>query len=108
MTCYSCRWSASDAALVLFCQLRDERCRQTCDEFEYEPGTDERETDCRASMHRMPASLAGWQTDAEGCDAPDRVVPRNPHDRAWIPCGCIGSASLGRSVRARSHSVVTK
>ena len=59
-TCHSCRWSAADAASVLFCQLRDERCTQTCEEFEYEPGTDERE------LRDMRASVAGWQAHAEG------------------------------------------
>ena len=53
LTCHSCRWSAADSASALFCQLRDERCTQTCEEFEYEPGTDERE------LRDMRASVAG-------------------------------------------------
>ena len=59
-TCHSCRWSAADAASVLFCQLRDEPCRQTCEDFEYEPGTDERE------LRDVRAHVAGRQADAEG------------------------------------------
>ena len=59
-TCHSCRWSASDAASVLFCQLRDERCTQTCEDFTYEPGTDE------AELHELRAHVAGRQADAEG------------------------------------------
>ena len=59
-TCHSCRWSAMDAALALFCQLRDERCVSICKEFEYEPGTDE------AELHELRAHVAGRQADAEG------------------------------------------
>ena len=59
-TCHSCRWSASDAASVLFCQLSDEKCLQVCEEFEYEPGTDERE------VRDVRASVAGGQAHAEG------------------------------------------
>ena len=59
-TCHSCRWSAADAASVLFCQLRDERCAQTCEEFEYEPGTDERE------LRDMRAPMAAGEAHAEG------------------------------------------
>ena len=59
-TCHSCRWSAADAASVLFCQLRDERCAQTCEDFEYEPGTDEPE------LRDVRASVAGGQAHAEG------------------------------------------
>jgi len=45
---------------VLFCQLRDEKCLQVCEEFEYEPGTDERE------LRDVRASVAGGQAHAEG------------------------------------------
>ena len=61
-TCHSCRWSAADAASVLFCQLSDEKCLQACEEFEYEPGTDERE------VRDVRASVAGGQAHAEGRD----------------------------------------
>ena len=59
-TCHSCRWSVADAASVLFCQLRDEQCLQACEEFEYEPGTDERE------LRDVRAPMAGRQAHAEG------------------------------------------
>lgn len=59
-TCHSCRWSAADASSVLFCQLRDERCAQTCEEFEYEPGTDEPE------LRDLRASVAAGEAHAEG------------------------------------------
>lgn len=59
-TCHSCRWSAMDAALALFCQLRDERCVQACEEFTYEPGTDERE------LLDLRAPMAAGEAHAEG------------------------------------------
>ena len=59
-TCHSCRWSASDAASALFCQLSDEKCLQVCEEFEYEPGTDEPE------LRDVRAHVATGETDAEG------------------------------------------
>ena len=69
-TCHSCRWSAADAASVLFCQLRDERCAQTCEEFEYEPGTDERELlDLRAPMAAGEAHTEGGTVLRSGVHA---------------------------------------
>ncbi len=61
-TCHSCRWSAMDAALALFCQLRDEPCGQTCEDFEYEPGADE------AELRDVRAHVAGRQAHAKGRD----------------------------------------
>ncbi len=60
LTCHSCRWSACDASSRLFCQLRDERCLQACEEFEYEPGTDEQE------LRDVRAHVAGREAHAEG------------------------------------------
>lgn len=70
-TCHSCRWSAMDAALALFCQLRDERCLQACEEFEYEPGTDERE------LRDVRAHVAGGQAHAEGRDVLRAGLPES-------------------------------
>ncbi len=61
-TCHSCRWSAADSASVLFCQLRDEPCGQTCEDFEYEPGADE------AELRDVRAHVAGRQAHAKGRD----------------------------------------
>lgn len=62
LTCHSCRWSACDASSRLFCQLRDEPCGQTCEDFEYEPGTDE------AELRDVRAHVAGRQAHAKGRD----------------------------------------
>lgn len=76
-TCHSCRWSAADAASVLFCQLRDEPCRQTCEDFEYEPGTDEDE------LRDVCAHVAGGEGDAEVRDVLRAGLPESAQrDRA--------------------------
>ena len=76
-SCHSCHWSAADAASVLFCQLRDERCTQTCEEFEYEPGTDEPE------LRDVRAHVAPGETDAEGRSVLRAGVPEGAQrDRA--------------------------
>lgn len=42
MTCYSCRYSeAIGFTGDLICKLTDEQAETRCEQFEYEPGTDE-------------------------------------------------------------------
>lgn len=84
-TCHSCRWSAADAASVLFCQLRDEKCLQACEEFEYEPGTDERE------LRDVRAHVAPGETDAEG--------------RGVLRAGLPESAQRDRAVRVHAGAI---
>ena len=84
-TCHSCRWSAMDAAPALFCRLRDERCVQVCEEFEYEPGTDERE------LRDVRASVAGGQAHAEG--------------RGVLRAGLQAHAQRDRSVRLHAVAI---
>lgn len=49
LTCQSCLHSIAEldalARPVLKCQLSNEKARRRCNEFEYEPGTDEKEHD---------------------------------------------------------------
>ena len=104
MTCHSCRHSAWSPDGLL-CLLLSKPAEFRCEAFAYEPGTDERETDRRASMQRMQASLAGRQTDAAWVNAPDGTLPGDPHDRASLS-GCSGGgAGMGRAMRARSNVV---
>jgi hypothetical protein len=87
-----------DAALALFCQLRDERCAQACEEFEYEPGTDEQE------LRDMRAPMAGRQAHAEGravLRADVREVPQRRRVSVRVHAGVIDR----RAVRAGSAHV---
>ena len=87
-----------DAALVLFCQLRDERCAQACEEFEYEPGTDEQE------LRDMRAPMAGRQAHAEWravLRADVREVPQHRRVPVRVHAGVIDR----RTVRAGSAHV---
>lgn len=97
-TCHSCRWSAMDAALVLFCQLRDERCLQACEEFEYEPGTDEQE------LRDMRAPMAGRQAHAEG-GAVLRSGMRQVAQRGRVPERVHAGVIDRRAVRAGTAHV---
>lgn len=45
VTCLSCRWSAACPVDLLVCLLREEPCSDLCEDYEYEPGTDEKEDD---------------------------------------------------------------
>ena len=87
-----------DAALALFCQLRDERCLQACEEFEYEPGTDEQE------LRDMRAPMAGRESHAEGravLRVDVREVPQHRRVPVRVHAGVIGR----RAVRAGSAHV---
>lgn len=97
-TCHSCRWSAMDAALVLFCQLRDERCLQACEEFEYEPGTDEQE------LRDMRAPMAGREAHAEG-RAVLRVDVHEVPQRRRVPVRVHAGVIDRRAVRAGTAHV---
>ncbi len=96
-TCHSCRWSATDAASALFCQLRDEKCTQTCEDFEYEPGTDEQE------LRDVRAHVAGGEGDAEW-----RSVLRADLSQVSQPLGPVRLHPVGvdrRAVRAGTQAV---
>ena len=97
-TCHSCRWSAMDAALALFCQLRDERCLQTCEEFEYEPGTDEQE------LRDMRAPMAAGEAHAEG-RAVLRADVREVPQRRRVPIRVHSGVIDRRAVRAGTAHV---
>ena len=97
-TCHSCRWSAMDAALALFCQLRDEKCSATCEEFEYEPGTDEQE------LRDMRAPMAGRQAHAEG-RAVLRVDVREVPQHRRVPVRVHAGVIDRRAVRAGTAHV---
>lgn len=95
--CHSCRWSAVGSSGALWCQLRDERCTQTCEEFEYEPGTDERE------LRDVRAHVAGGEGDAEG-----RSVLRADLSQVSQPLGPVRLHPVvvdRRAVRAGTQAV---
>lgn len=92
-TCHSCRWSAADAASVLFCQLRDEPCRQTCEDFEYEPGTDEDE------LRDVREPMAAGEAHTEGRGVL-RAGVQKISQRGRVPVGLHAGPVDRRPVRA--------
>lgn len=97
-TCHSCRWSAMGAAPALFCRLRDERCVQACEEFEYEPGTDEQE------LRDMRAPMAGREAHAEGRSVLRADVHEVPQRRR-VPVRVHAVVVDRRAVRAGTQAV---